>query len=431
MAQGTGVPDVQRQESNPDSIPSVTLAEAIQLATRINPAVTQSIGQIRDARAAERAAFGAYLPTLGVASSAARGNTLQGASAVSGNVALPSSTRLLGNTYSSGISSTVPLYTGGRLGADRTAAAEQRKAAEASDVAVHYNVALLTKIAYFEVLRSAELMVVAQAQVAQARQGLADAQSRLHAGTTTRSDVLRATVALSNAEDSLVTAQTEHASNQYALGRAVGHEGPVDATKISNLEPTPIALARDSLLRLSALTAPSVRSAEASARAADAGIGAAKSQYLPSLLATGGYGWLDQHLPAIPGASGWMFQVGVSYPLFTGFQREQTVTLAETQADAARSIANDTRRQARADAEQALGNVQLAANRIMLAQGAVQAAQEDLRVQESRYRAGASTFLDEVTSQLALAQAETALVNARYDYQIARAELNAIVGREL
>jgi outer membrane protein TolC len=243
--------------------------------------------------------------------------------------------------------------------------------------------------------------------------------------------VLRATVSLSNAKDSLVTAQTQHTSDQYALGRAVGRDGPVDAAKISNLDPTPLSLSRDSLLRLSALDAPTVRSAEATARAADAGIGAARAQYLPSLLATGGYGWVNEHLPSLPGASGWMLAMGVSYPLFTGFQREQSVTLAETQADAARAIANDTRREARVEAEQALGSVQLAANRITLAQGAVEAAQEDMRVQEARYRAGASTFLDEVTSQLALTQSETALVNARYDYQIARAQLDAIVGREL
>ena len=82
-------------------------------------------------------------------------------------------------------------------------------------------------------------------------------------------------------------------------------------------------------------------------------------------------------------------------------------------------------------AEQALGNVELTARRIALAQQAVAAAEEDLRVQQARYRAGASTFLDEITSQVNVTQAETGLVDARYDYQIARAQLDAIVGREL
>jgi outer membrane protein TolC len=58
-------------------------------------------------------------------------------------------------------------------------------------------------------------------------------------------------------------------------------------------------------------------------------------------------------------------------------------------------------------------------------------AREDLRVQDERYRLGASTILDLITSQLNLAQAETDEIAARYDYQIARAELEALVGREL
>lgn len=427
-SQSVGVVDTTLRT---DSLQAVTLSEAIQLALRSSPDVTQSMGQIRATQAGVRAALGAYLPSLGVASAAQRGNTSQGANAVSGGIALPSSARLLGNTYSTGISSTVPIFTGGRLGAEKTAAVEQRNAAEAADVATHYNVTLATKLAYFEVLRSAELITVADTQVKQAQEGLLDAQRRLHAGTTTKSDVLRATVALSNAQDALATAQTQHRSDQYALGRAVGRDVPVDAAPVNHLEPTTLPLPRDSLLRLSALSAPDVRLAEANARAADASVGAAKAQYLPSILATGGYGWLDQHLPAVPGTSGWMFEMGISYPLFNGFQREQNVTQAETQADAARAYAVDAHRQARVDAEQALGQVELAAHRITLAQTAVEAAQEDLRVQEARYRAGASTFLDEVTSQLDLTQAETALVDARYDYQIARAKLDAIVGREL
>ena len=49
-----------------------------------------------------------------------------------------------------------------------------------------------------------------------------------------------------------------------------------------------------------------------------------------------------------------------------------------------------------------------------------------------RYEAGGSaTILDVITSQVALDQAEANLVAARYDYALAKAELESIVGREL
>lgn len=386
---------------------------------------------MQSAIAGQRAAFGAYLPSLGVATAGTRGNATLGASAVTNGIAVPSAAHDLYNVYGSGVASTIPLFTGGRRGADRATAREQRRAAEATDVAVRFDVLLGTKTAYFEVLRAAELMVVAQAQVDQAETGLNDAQHRLRAGTTTKSDVLRAQVALAEAKTTLATATTQHNSAQFALARAIGRDGAVNAQPLGNLDPTPLAMSHDSIIALIVQDAPSVRAASASSRAANASVHSAKAQYFPEVLATGGYSWLEQKVPGVQGLSGWSVQVGISYPLFNGFQREASVTRAEAQADAARSFASDASRAARSDAETALGNVELAAQRIGLATQAVEAAREDLRVQEARYRAGASTFLDEVTSQLNLAQAETSLVDAHYDYQIARAELDAIAGREL
>jgi len=414
-----------------DSLPTISLTDALQLALRTNPAAVQSAGAIQSAIAGQRTAMGAYLPSLGVASSGTRGNANIGANAVTGGIAVPSATHDLYNVYGSGVSSTLPLFTGGRRSADRAAAREQRLAAEANDVAVRFDVLLFTKSSYFEVLRAAELMAVAKAQVEQAQTGLQDAEHRLHAGTTTKSDMLRAQVALAEAKTALATATTRHSNAQFALARAIGRDDAVDAQPLSNLDPTPLAMGHDSLIALITSQAPSVRAAAAASRAADASVGSAKAQYLPAVMATGGYSWFDQKSPGLQGLSGWSVQVGVSYPLFNGFQREATVTRAQVQARSARSTALDATRAARSDAETALGNVTLAAQRIALATEAANAAREDLRVQQARYRAGASTFLDEVTSQLNLAQAETALVDARYDYQIARAELDAIAGREL
>ena len=59
------------------------------------------------------------------------------------------------------------------------------------------------------------------------------------------------------------------------------------------------------------------------------------------------------------------------------------------------------------------------------------AAQEDLRVQQQRYALGASTLLDLLTSQSTLNGARASLIQARQDYRIARAQIEAIIGRDL
>jgi outer membrane protein len=54
-----------------------------------------------------------------------------------------------------------------------------------------------------------------------------------------------------------------------------------------------------------------------------------------------------------------------------------------------------------------------------------------VRVQQQRYNIGASTLLDLLNSQTTLEQARAALIAARYDYRIARAQIETLIGRSL
>jgi outer membrane protein len=401
------------------------------MAARVSPALAAGHAVVSSARASRLMVTGEYLPSLGIASSAGRGTTVQGANGVTNGVPVSSTIRPLDNLYGSGISASLPVFTGGRRGADRRSADAQQAAADAGLNATAFDVRLATKRAYFDVLRAGELVDVATAQVAQAERAMRDADSRLRAGTTTRSDVLRARVALATARDALATAGSDRTASRFTLARAVGSDVPVDAAAVPDDDSLPLPVSRDSLVMNAVTAAPVARAATANAESADAAIRAARAQYLPTVLASGGYGWLEQRSVNPHPVGGWTLQMGVSYPLFNGFRREAAVTRAEAEAAAAHSAALDTERGVRADAVRSYDDAVVAAQRIGFAREAVDAASEDLRVQELRYRAGASTFLDEVTSQLNLAQAETSLVQARYDYQIARAMLERVLGREL
>src|SRR2546426_5746746 len=134
-----------------------------------------------------------------------------------------------------------------------------------------------------------------------------------------------------------------------------------------------------------------------------------------------------------PGAlrSGWVVAFTTSFPLFNGFVREASVTQAEVAAEVATATSADTKRLARAEAQRLLGRLHVAEQDITLTRDAVRLAGEDLRVIRARYRAGIATILDVLTSQTALIQAELELVSARFTYQVARASLEALLGRDL
>jgi outer membrane protein len=78
-----------------------------------------------------------------------------------------------------------------------------------------------------------------------------------------------------------------------------------------------------------------------------------------------------------------------------------------------------------------LAELESARARVGISETSVAAATEDLRVQQERYRLGASTIVDVLTSQEALNQAEVDVVNARFDYLRAKAQLEALIGRKL
>jgi outer membrane protein len=93
--------------------------------------------------------------------------------------------------------------------------------------------------------------------------------------------------------------------------------------------------------------------------------------------------------------------------------------------------AAESRRQVVASLIAAVAALEAARLRIGITQTSVQAGQEDLRVQQERYRLGASTIVDVLTSQEALNQAEVDAVTARFDYVRARAQISALIGRTL
>ena len=405
--------------------PVVTLDEAVEAALRHSPQVVQAIGAVRNAESAERNAWGAFLPNLSLSSGASLSSTERF------NPQTNTSVTGSSDSYSAGVSSQLQIFTGGRRGAELDGARAQTLAANAALVEQRYALILTTKRAFFDVLRTDDLIRVAEARVQRAQEGLDAATHREQVGTGTRSDVLRARLEVTNARQSLLQARNQRRTAAFALGRLVGVDGAVGARLDAPLDPTPLELDSDELLELVLENAPAVRAAVAAARSADASVRAARSQYFPSVTASGGYDLFNQE-PTLSGSrKSWSLRLGISYPLFNRFQREDAISRASVQADIARARSEDARRQARAELERVLGALDLARQQIELAEEAVLAAEEDLRVQQERYRLGVSTILDQVTSQMNLVQAAIDLIAARYDYQIARAELEALVGREL
>lgn len=403
----------------------LTMQEALDRALRNSPEIVRATGSITTSEWGERTAFGAYLPSLSLSSGSSRNSSRRFDERTQLTVSGSS------ESYSAGASASYDIFTGGRRGAERDRARANTRSAETALVESRFNVILQTKTAFFNVQRQVDLERVAQGDLRRSEEALSAAERRLQVGSATRSDVLRARLDLNNAKQSLLNIETQQRAAGYALGVLVGISGPVGVRIDTLLVPRPLPVSEAEVIRLAEQNAPAINTAEAAVNSADAATSVARASYLPTLRFSSGYDWSNNEPTFNNGNTGWSMRLSASYPVFNGFSRESQVASSNVNLRNAQATLSAARRQVRADVERALGDLRLAEQQIALATEGVAVAQEDLRVNQERYRVGMSTILELLLSQNALRSAENDLVSARYDYEIARAQLEALIGRPL
>ena len=407
------------------ALKEVTLNEAIARALQVQPVMVQARGDQRNAGATKMTAIGAYLPQVSTGASAARSNVTR----VDQTTGRPVPAEY---SYTGSFNASLELFDGFRRIANLRAASAGSAAAEAEVVNQRFQTILATKQLFYDASAQEDLVRVAAAQVKRAQQQLQISIDKLHAGSATRSDSLRSQVEYGNARIALLQAQAALATSQANLGRQIGIDASVRAVP-DTLLPGPPDTAD---LRNAALaSAPLVQQADAQASTARAMVWSARSQYWPSLsvsYSNNRQGVGSPNLPFFdnyPETFSWRF--GVTWPILNGFIREANQVSASVTRDLAEARASDTRRQVNALLTQQLAALATAREQITISQDNLAAATEDLRVQNERYRVGASTILDLLTSQAALTQAEVNVVQTRFNYLIARAQVEAVVGRTL
>lgn len=410
--------------------PTITLADAIAMAQKVQPTTVQAQGAISNANSQTLTAKGAFLPNLNAFSSygpsfssgPARTNPVTG-ELTSGNTKVTS--------LSTGLSASIDLLTGLRRNADLKTAHANQDAAQAGMVQASFQVALVTTQTFLDALAASQLLRVRQVEVTRATEQLNVSIAKLKAGSATRSDSLRSLVTLGNARLDSVAASTQLATAEATLGQLIGARGRVTAADDSAFYRVAAEIDSVALEQEAEDQSPAVRNAAALAKAAHASVGSAKAAYWPTLTLSGSASWNGSSTNDYTLFNQRQLNLGLSWPLFSRFSREQTINTRDNAAELADAVAADATRQVSSSLTAQLANLRAAEVRMQITATSVQAAQEDLRVQQDRYRVGSSTIVDVLLSQEALTQAEVDVVNARFDYLRAKAQIEALIGRPL
>ena len=425
---------VRRMSIDSDtSFHPIDLERAIDLAQRNSPLTVGARGTTAIANASVRLAYAQFIPNASITA---------GQSQQTGDRVGQSGTIVPFNpphpwSYSTGLRASVRLFDGGLRLYQLSQSKANVAAAEANDVAQEFGVALQVKTAYYAILASREMEIAALAQLDQAKADQAAASARVRAGAATLSDSLRTVIEVGNAQLALVTAQNSLRIASAALTRLVATPYLVTAQASDTLEQLIAPIDSAALVQL-ALQGPGVAQASASFVAAKAAVRSAKTSYFPTLDLTfsrGGsgyapYGTGDKTTDRLyPYAN--TFSFSASYPLFNNYQREYTLTQARINQEGADVTLRDARLAAEQGLTQQLASLRAAQEQIQIQHASIASAEEDLRVQQQRYALGASTLLDLLTSQTTLNQQRAAMIQARLNYRLARAQIEAIIGRDL
>jgi outer membrane protein len=408
----------------------VTLPDAIRLAERTQPSMVQAQAGVRTAAAQRRNAWGAFLPSLSAGSSASEFFS-EGAARVDPVTGQLTSGDNTNRSVSTSLSASVDLFTGFRRGAELQAAKAGQVQADASLVDTRFQQALATTNVFFDALSAAQLVSVREASVRRADEQLKVSVSKLHAGSATRSDSLRSLVTLGSARLDLIQSQTDLATAEANLARQVGEVGRISAADDSSFHRLLAAIDTVGLRLEAESRSPRIQNAVAAASVARANVRASRSAYWPSLTLGANTGWNASRNNDYAFLNQRQVSLQMSWTLFNRFDRELAIAQREASSDVAQATAEDERRAVQAELTARLAELDAARSKIDITITSVTAATEDLRVQQERYRLGASTIVDVLTSQEALNQAEVDVVNARFDYLRAKAQLDALIGRTL
>jgi outer membrane protein len=329
------------------------------------------------------------------------------------------------------------LYAGGGITASRAGAELVREAAILELRAVINDALLGVRTRFYDALLARESIKVREQSVALLTEQLQNARNRFEAGASSSFEVLRAEVALANAQPPLIQARNAFRIALEELRQVVGYsnrEGE-DLRRqpelIGELAFQPVTYDLQTALDTARASRPEVARLVKLEEARGQGVTAARAGRLPSVDLVGSYQWRkaggsDRFSDA---SDGWLIGVQYGWNVFDGRATAGRVAQARSALAQTQLARSETELAVDVEVRRALSSLQEAAELAEASQRVVEQAAEALRLASVRQAAGTATQLDVLTSQVDLTQARTNQLQANYNYLVAAARARKAVGQ--
>jgi outer membrane protein TolC len=348
-----------------------------------------------------------------------------------GGMGIPAVQPLFGGDTLSVASAEVslPLYAGGALAANVTAAAAERDGQTHAIDAVRQDLKLGVAGAYIGVLRAASALDVARSNAASLAAHARDVEDMRRTGQVPTNDYLAAAVSLADALQRELQTRSAldvaHALYNRRVGRPM--EAPVDVDPLTApLGGDSIAAPVVELVAAARATRPELAALETAADALAARAAAARGARRPQLALSGGYAHLENEF--LNRADFWFVSLGVRINVFDGGRSRHAGSALDRQSAAVADDRRDRALEIELEVRRAYAELSTAQARVDVAAGAVQQAEENLRVVRDRYRNGEGTNTEVLDAEGLRSQSAGNFDSARYDVRLAELTLARAIG---
>lgn len=406
----------------------LNLEDAMQRAFNTNPAITIAGYERDSARASYNAARSSRWITI-------EGKHVTNRSGKDDNIKKTDATgawtgeyyKAIGNQHSNTVSASMPIYTGGKLsGTIKKAKAGYLYSEQGLQKAYNDMRSTVTN-GYFDMLQADNMQKLGRESVERLADHLKNVEAQYEVGVVAKVDVLRSQVELANAKQSLIKAENAYQIAEANLNKIVGL--PMDTQlKLDNiLVYTPYDNDMQYCLDYAAKHRPELEQAKQQVEAAKGALRVAISGHMPQVAATASQNWNDSNWPGDENGN-WYVGVSVGLNIFDSGVTTSKIHGAEADLAKAHESYRDTVDLVNLDVRSNYLNLREAEKRIDTTKLAVSQAEEDYRIAQLRYMNGVGTNTDVLDAQVALTDAKTNYLQAMYDYNTCKTNLETAIG---
>jgi outer membrane protein, multidrug efflux system len=236
-------------------------------------------------------------------------------------------------------------------------------------------------------------------------------QHKFEGGAASGLEVARARAALTNVAAAIPDLQRQIVAQEAALNLLMGRNpGPIDrgSTLSEQFDPpeVPTGLPSQLLERR-----PDVREAEETLIAANANVGVAKANFLPTISLTGVFGGISPQLSELTaGGKAWNLAGNLAGPLFTAGRLKNEYRAAMAQRDQATLAFEKTVTQAFGEVSSSLSAHQELAKAYQSQLTSVAAYRESVQLSTVRYDSGLASYLEIIDAEIQMYPAELSAI---------------------